>query len=360
MSVPEKFKGFFVEDSEHWSDFKLKEHTPKPFGPHDVDIKIHACGVCGSDVHCISGGWGQQNFPLCVGHEIIGTAVRVGEKVTLIKEGQRVGVGAQIGSCMECKQCKNGNENYCSKWIDTYGAKYEDGTVSQGGYGSWIRAHEYFTFPIPDGLETENVAPMLCAGITVYSPLVRNGAGPGKKVGVVGLGGLGHYAVMLSKALGAETWVISRSDKKKEDAFALGADGYIATASGPDWDKDHKLSFDIIINTANSSEGFDYAKYLGLMDVHGRWISVGLPEGEATAVSNFTLLTNGVLMGGSHLGNRQEMLDMLDLAAKKGIKGWTQSIKISEEGCKEAVTKLRKGDVRYRYVLTGHDEVFGK
>lgn len=241
--------------------------------------------------------------------------------------------------------------------IDTYGSYYPDGTKTQGGYSSHIRAHEYFVFPLPDALETNLAAPMLCAGLTVYSPLVRNGAGPGKKVGIVGLGGLGHFGVMFSKALGAETWVFSRGESKREDALKMGADGYIVTGT-KGWEKEHKMTFDLLICTANSAEGFDLPAYLSTLDVHGRFISVGLPEGSGFQVGAFDFIKNGCLMGSTHLGNRQEVLDMFQLAVKANVKSWIQEIPISEEGCKEAVEKLRKNDVRYRFVLTGFDKAF--
>lgn len=292
--------------------------------------------------------------------EIIGKAIRVGPKVTLIKEGERVGVGAQVYSCGECKQCKNDNETYCQyNLIDTYGSKWPDtGIVSQGGYASHIRVHEHWVFPIPESLPTNIAAPMLCAGITVFSPLVRNGCGPGKKVGIVGLGGLGHFGVMFAKALGAETWAISRSRAKEEDAKKLGADGYIATGE-EGWEKPHLCSFDLIVNCANSSKNFDLAKYISMMDVHGRWISVGLPEEEGQVIKAQNLIKNGVLIGATHLGSRREMLRMLQLAADKGLRSWVEEVQIGEEGLKEAVQRMKKGDVHYRFTLTGYDKVFG-
>jgi len=292
--------------------------------------------------------------------EIIGKAIRVGPKVTLIKEGQRVGVGAQVYSCGTCKQCKNDNETYCQyNLINTYGSKWPDtGIVSQGGYASHIRVHEHWVFPIPEKLETKLAAPMLCAGITVYSPLVRNGCGPGKKVGIVGLGGLGHFGIMFAKALGAETWAISRTRAKEEDAKKLGADGFIAT-SEEGWEKPHLCSFDLIVNCANSSKNFDLAKYLSMMDVHGHFISVGLPEEEGQVIKAQNLISNGVLIGATHLGSRREMLQMLQLAADKDLKPWVEEVQIGEEGLKQAVTRMKKGDVRYRFTLTGYDKVFG-
>jgi len=198
---------------------------------------------------------------------------------------------------------------------------------------------------------------MLCAGLTAYSPLVRNGCGPGKKVGIVGLGGIGHFGLLFAKALGAETWVISRSHAKEADALAMGADGFIATMD-KDWEKDHIMTFDLIINTANSTEGFDLSKYLSLLDVHCRWISVGLPEGAGTEIKNSDFMDNGCLIGASHLGSRKETLSMLQLAADKGIKSWVEEIQIGEKELSEAVQRSRKTDVRYRFTLTGYEKVF--
>lgn len=316
-------------------------------------------------IHTLSGGWGPQHYPLACGHEIVGTALSVGPKVTLIKAGQRVGVGAQIYSCLDCKQCKNNNETYCRNIIlDTYGSLWPDelvngekGIVSQGGYSSHIRAHEHWVFPIPDALDTNIAAPMLCAGLTAYSPLVRNGCGPGKKVGVVGLGGIGHFGVMFAKALGAEVWVISRSHSKEKDALAMGADGYIATQD-KDWTGPHKMTFDLILNTASSNDGFDLPAYLSLLDVHARWISVGLPEGEGQGVKTMDIFGNGALVGASHLGSRKEVLEMLDLAAAKGVKTWVEELPISEDNLKIAMQRVRDNDIKYRFTLTGYDKAF--
>jgi alcohol dehydrogenase (NADP+) len=199
---------------------------------------------------------------------------------------------------------------------------------------------------------------MLCAGLTAYSPLVRNGAGPGKKVGIVGMGGIGHFGLLFSKALGAETWVISRSHSKEADAKKMGADGFLATAD-KDWNVPHKMTFDLIINTASSTENFDLAAYLSLLDVHGKWISVGLPEGSGQEVKAQDFLKNGCLIGASHLGSRKEVLSMLKLAEEKGIESWVEEIPISAEGLKTALTRLHNNDVRYRFTLTDYDKCFG-
>lgn len=173
---------------------RAQQFKLKTFEDRDVDVAIECCGVCASDLHTINGGWGDAPMPLCVGHEVIGKAIRVGKDVKTIKEGDRVGVGAQIQADLTCANCKADQENYCPNAIDTFGAQYSDGTLSQGGYSSHIRAHEYFTFKIPESIPSAVAAPMMCAGLTVYSPLVRLGAGPGKKVAVLGLGGLGKQS----------------------------------------------------------------------------------------------------------------------------------------------------------------------
>ena len=200
---------------------------------------------------------------------------------------------------------------------------------------------------------------MLCAGLTAYSPLVRNGCGPGKKVGIVGLGGIGHFGLLFAKALGAEVWVISRSHAKEADALKMGADGFIAT-SDKDWNKPHVMTFDLIVNTANSFEGWDIDAYLSLLDVHAKWVSVGLPEGEeGIKVRNQTFLKNGCFFGSSHLGSRRETLDMLNLAAEKGIRTWVEEVPISDKNLAQVMQRLHNNDVRYRFCMTNYADQFG-
>lgn len=359
MPYPEQATGFQVDSAETWKTPTKRSFPLKPFGDYDVDIKVEACGICYSDIHTISGGWGAQNFPICVGHEIVGTAVRVGNRVTKIKQGERVGQGAQCFSCGECKQCKHGNENYCPVIkIDTYGDKYPGTDVtSSGGYANYTRAHENWVFPIPDGLKSEYAGPMLCAGLTSYSPLVRNGCGPGKKVGILGIGGIGHFGLIFAKALGAEVWAISRSRAKEADAKKLGADGFIAT-SEKDWEVPHKFSFDVVINTSSSYENFDLAKYLSMMDVHGKFISVGLPEEEGIVIKAQDLIPNGVSLSTSHIGNREEALQMLKLAADKKLEPWIENVEINQKNLEDALQRMAKNDVRYRFCLVGHEKEF--
>ncbi|KAI6778879.1 alcohol dehydrogenase-like protein [Emericellopsis cladophorae] len=357
MSYPEQFSGFQAPSAENWLDFKKGSWKPRPFGDYDVDIEIECCGVCASDKHTISGDWGDCPYPLAVGHEVVGKVLQVGPKVTLAKVGQRVGVGAQVYSCLECRLCKNDNETYCKHQIDAYGAPYLDtGYTTQGGYSSHTRIHEYWVYPIPEKLSSPNAAPMLCAGITVFSPLKRFGAGPGKKVGIVGVGGLGHYAVIFAKALGAETWAISRSRSKEADARKMGADGFIATQE-EGWEKEHEHTFDLIVNTASSFDGFELGKYLSLLNVHGRWNSVGMP-GEGITVHNQDFAGNGCFIGSTHLGSRKEMLEMLQLAADKGIESWVEEIPLSADGLRQAMDKLEKSSVRYRSCMVSYDKAF--
>lgn len=359
MPYPETTTGFAVTDPKKWSTFSKQDIKMKPFEDHDVDVAIDACGVCASDVHTISGGWGEIPTPLIVGHEIIGRAVAVGPKVKGIAVGDRVGVGAQVFADLTCDNCKINQENYCPKSVDTYGAPYEDGSISQGGYASHIRAHEYFVFKIPDNIPDDIAAPMLCAGITTYSPLVRLGAGPGKKIAIVGLGGLGHFAVLWAVALGAEVTVISHTASKKEDAMKMGAKNFINNED-KDWNKPYQFYYDFVLNTVDDLREFDLTNYFSIIKVNGHFHNCGMPD-HSIELKMQDFASNGCYIGTSHIGNRPEMEAMLKLASKQNIKSWVQTIPISEAGCKEAVERVKNNDnVRYRFTLTDFDKQFGK
>lgn len=359
MGYPDTFEGFVVDSKETWNQFHRCELKPKPFGDSDIDVEIECCGVCGSDVHTITGGWGDFEGPLCVGHEVVGKAVKVGKDVKNIKQGDRVGVGAQVWSCLKCDVCKSANENYCPHLVDTYNAKYPDGSTAHGGWANYIRAHEYFTFKIPDGLESHVAAPLLCAGITTYSPLVRAGVGPGKRVGVIGIGGLGHLALQWSSALGAETYALTHSPNKKEDAKKLGAKDAIVTSEEGFADK-WKFKFDFLLNCSNMTHEFDLSSYFSMLKVGGEFHMVGIPEHALPEMKAFDFLGNAAKLTGSHLGNHQEMEAMLQLAADKGIKPMVETLELGEAGCKEAVERVKAGKVHYRFTLTGFDKVFGR
>ncbi|KAF6756228.1 NADPH-dependent alcohol dehydrogenase [Ephemerocybe angulata] len=344
-----QWKGYAVHDTKEWDQFKVVDFKPKQFEDKDVDIKIEYCGVCGSDIHTITGGWGDVHLPLITGHEITGHVVRVGPKVTEFKVGDRVGVGAQVGSCYDCKRCKGGSENYCHKAIHTYNSLYPDGTVSQGGYATAIRANEQFVFRIPAELPLEQASPMMCAGITVYSPLKTNGAGPGKSVGVIGIGGLGHFALQFAKALGSDRVVaFSHSENKKDDAFALGATDFVNTGD-KNWVKDWSDTLDIILCTVDVSHHIPLSDIFATLKVHGRCIMVALPDDALPGINAFDMTTSGVLLGGSHIGSKAEIVEMLELAVKKGVKSYIQMLPMKEAG--KAVQGVKSGKIRYRYVL---------
>ncbi|GJN85281.1 hypothetical protein PLIIFM63780_008845 [Purpureocillium lilacinum] len=364
MGYPDTFEGFCVDGPQTWSTFHRAELTPKPFGERDIDVQIEACGVCGSDVHTITGGWGAYEGPLCVGHEVVGKALRVGRGVQNgVKEGDRVGVGAQVHACLRCKLCTaqpRTEECYCPhEMVDTYNAQYPDGSWAHGGFASHIRAHDFFTFKIPDGLETAAVAPLLCAGITTYSPLARAGVSPGQRVGVVGIGGLGHLGLQWANALGAETYALTHSPRKADDARKLGAKDVIVT-DGKDgsWADAWKYSFDFILNCADATDKFDLPTYFSLLKPGCDFHMVGIPDKPLKELSAGAFAANGAKLTGSHLGNNQEMKDMLQLAADKGVRAWVETIDISEDGCKQAVERLKENKVHYRFTLTGFDKAF--
>ncbi|KAG9120455.1 NADP-dependent alcohol dehydrogenase [Ceratobasidium sp. 392] len=346
------FKGYAIHDHSKWSDFQVVDIKPKQWEEDDVDIAITHCGICGSDVHTLTGGWGQaKGLPLVAGHEIVGIAVRVGsvaaEKAG-IKVGDRVGVGARIHSCGHCRACNLAYENYCPQVIDTYNSLYPDGTLSQGGYSTAIRANHMFVFPIPKELKSERAASMMCGGLTVYSPLVNNGCGPGKKVGIIGLGGLGHYGVLWAKALGAEVYVFSHSARKQEDAKKLGADHFVISE-----DKESMArltgTLDLIISTVDVSEGFPLAEYLKLLFIYGTFINVGVPDTPLPQIIPMDLISNGCRLGGSAIGSKKEALDMMQLAVDKKIEPWIELYPMSK--VKEAVEAMKAGKAKYRFVL---------
>ncbi|KAK6003774.1 hypothetical protein QM012_009545 [Aureobasidium pullulans] len=350
--VPEKFSGWLGHEPEAakgkmvWGEFE-----PKTWEETDVDIKISHCGICGSDIHMLSSGWGPTPYPCCVGHEIVGKAVRVGKEVKNIKVGDRVGVGAQAQSCLECVDCKNGNMTYCKKAVNTYGSVYPNGKdKSYGGYSNYNRTHGAFVVKIPENIESAHAAPMLCGGVTVYSPLVQNGCGPGKTVGIVGVGGLGHFGVLFAKALGADRVVgISRKNDKRDDVLKLGADKYIATGEDKDWAAENARTLDLIICTV-SSEKMPMTEYLSLLKVGGTFIQVGAPDGgNLPPINAFTLIGNGIKVGGSLIGTPKEIEEMLQLAADKGIKPWIEVRPMKEAN--KAILDFEEGLPRYRFVL---------
>jgi len=344
------FKGYAVKDGKQWDKFEVMEYQPKTWTEDDVELAITHCGVCGSDVHTIdASAWGGGNYPIVPGHEIVGNAIKVGSNVKGIKVGDRVGVGAQIYSCFECRACKSDNENYCPHGVDTYNAKYPDNVTTQGGYSTAIRANQQFVFPIPDGLESKHACSMLCAGLTVFSPLKRNGCGPGKKVGVVGIGGLGHYAILFAKAMGAEVYAFTHSDHKKADIEKMGADHVILT-SKKGWEEPLAMTLDMIISTRDSSKDMPLNEFLSTLWIDGPFITVGLPDEDLPSLNVFKLLSNASKVTSSHIGSKVEALEMLQIAADKGVKPWIEEMPMKD--CSKAVRGVKAGKAKYRYVLT--------
>ncbi|MGX1159480.1 putative zinc-type alcohol dehydrogenase-like protein [Arthrobacter sp. SLBN-100] len=315
-------------------------------GPHDVLIEIKFAGICHSDIHTVRGDWGPQQYPLVPGHEIAGIVTEVGSAVTKHAVGDRVGVGCMVNSCRECANCLKGEEQYClNSMVGTYGAVDRDGTITQGGYSSHVIVTEDFVVRIPEGIDLDVAAPLLCAGITTYSPLRHWGAGPGKKVAVVGLGGLGHMAVKLAHAMGADVTVLSQSLKKQEDGLRLGADHYFATSDENTF-KELAGTFDLIINTVSAS--IDISSYLQLLALEGALVNVGAPA-EPLPVNAFALIGGRRSFAGSMIGGIRETQEMLDFCAEHGLGAEIEVI--PAEKINDAYERVLASDVRYRFVI---------
>ncbi len=318
----------------------------RALGGNDVLITVEYAGICHSDIHTVNGDWGPQPFPVVPGHEIVGTVTEVGTDVTRHRAGDRVGVGCMVNSCGRCTNCQNGDEQYClDGMVPTYAGTDRDGTTTQGGYSTHVVVDADYVLSVPDGLDPAGAAPLLCAGITTYSPLRHWGAGPGKKVAIVGLGGLGHMAVKIAHAMGAEVTVLSQSLKKQEDGLRLGADHYFAT-SDPDTFEALAGSFDLIINTVSAS--IDVSAYLGLLNVNGALVNVGAPS-EPLSLNVFALLTNRRSYAGSMIGGIAETQEMLDFCAEHQIGSEVEVI--AADKINEAYERVLASDVRYRFVI---------
>ncbi|MFI9648614.1 NAD(P)-dependent alcohol dehydrogenase [Streptomyces sp. NPDC052040] len=315
-------------------------------GEFDVLIDIKFAGICHSDIHQAREGWGEAIFPMVPGHEIAGVVAEVGSGVTKFKVGDRVGVGCMVDSCRECDNCKAGFEQYCAKgMVGTYNALDKNGEPTYGGYSQKIVVDEGYTVRIPDGLSLDVAAPLLCAGITTYSPLHHWKAGPGKKVAVVGLGGLGHMAVKIAHAMGAEVTVLSQTLRKKDDGLKLGADHYHAT-SDPKTFEELRGSFDLIVSTVSAP--LDFGAYLSLLKSDGALVNVGAPE-EPVSLNLFSLISGRKTLAGSAIGGIRETQEMLDFCAEHGIGAEIELIGASE--INEAYERVLDSDVRYRFVI---------
>ncbi|MEU8848369.1 MULTISPECIES: NAD(P)-dependent alcohol dehydrogenase [unclassified Streptomyces] len=315
-------------------------------GEFDVLIDIKFAGICHSDIHQAREGWGEAIFPMVPGHEIAGIVSEVGSGVTKYRVGDRVGVGCLVDSCRECENCKAGLEQYCTGGnVGTYNAVGKDGEPTYGGYSQKVVVDENFVVRIPDGLSLDVAAPLLCAGITTYSPLRHWNAGPGKKVAILGMGGLGHMGVKIAHALGAEVTVLSQSLRKKDDGLKLGADHYYAT-SDPKTFEELRGTFDLILSTVSAPLNLD--QFLSLLRTDGAFVNVGAPE-EPVALNLFSVIGGRKTLAGSGIGGIQETQEMLDFCAEHGLGAEIELIAASE--INEAYERVLNSDVRYRFVI---------
>ena len=314
-------------------------------GPNDVAVDIKFTGICHSDIHTVRSEWGPASYPVVPGHEIAGVVTEVGSDVTKYKVGDRVGVGCLVDSCRECNSCKSDLEQYCTGMVLTYNAVGRDGALTFGGYSTAIVVDEKYILRIPDNIPLEAAAPLLCAGITMYSPLRHWNAGPGKRVAIVGLGGLGHIGVKLAAAMGAEVTVLSQSLKKMDDGLRLGASHYHAT-SDPDTFNTLAGTFDLIVNTVSAN--LDIAAFLSLLAVDATLVEIGLPE-HPTPLPMFPLAMKRRNLSASLFGGIAETQEMLDFCGTHDIRPEIELIEA--DYVNEAYERVLGSDVRYRFVI---------
>ena len=314
------------------------QYDPGPLGAQEVEIAISHCGICHSDLHLIANDWGISQYPFIPGHEIIGKVSAVGSQVKSLEKGQRAGLGWQSNSCGVCEWCMKGMENLCAEAEGTCVHRH-------GGYADRVRANARFVVPIPEALESENAAPLLCAGITVYNPLRTHGVNPSSRVGVVGIGGLGHLAIQFARAFGAEVTAFSTSTGKEEEVRALGAHNFINSRDLTAM-KDAIGSQDFILNTANADQ--DWGVYIQALRPAGTLCMVGVPPSPVT-VPAFPLISGMRTLAGSPIGSPHRLREMLDVAARHGVKAKTELFPMAKAN--EAIDKVKKNKVRYRAVL---------
>lgn len=314
--------------------------------PHDVVIDIAYAGICHSDIHQARDEWGEGIYPMVPGHEIAGVVSAVGDQVSRYAVGDRVGVGCFVDSCRECENCLAGEEQYCLKGeVQTYNGRQYDGEPTYGGYSTQIVVDENYVLRIPDGVELDVAAPLLCAGITLYSPLRHWNAGPGKQVAIVGMGGLGHMGVKIAAAMSAEVTILSRTLSKQEDGKRLGADHYFATEDESTF-SELAGRFDLIVNTVAAQIPVD--AYLGLLKLDGTMVNVGVPEGPLS-YHGFSLVASRRSLAGSKIGGIRETQEMLDFCAEHGLGADIETISCDQVD--EAWERVVRGDVRYRFVI---------
>ena len=314
------------------------KYEPGELKADEVEVKISHCGVCHSDVHLIDNDWGISRHPFIPGHEIVGAVTAVGSSVTNLKVGERVGIGWQADSCGVCEWCRKGEEHLCANAQPTCVGR-------NGGYSDAIRVNWRFAVPVPEALESENVAPLLCGGITVYAPIRNHGVRPSSRVGIIGIGGLGHMGLQFAKAFGAEVTAFSTSKSKESEARALGAHHFVNTR---ETNAMKKLggSFDLLLSTVNADQ--DWGGYISALRPKGSLCIVGVPP-SPIAMQAFPLVGGQKSLAGSPTGSPSDIAEMLDVAARHNVKAVTE--RFAMEKANEAVTKVKKNQVRYRAVL---------
>ncbi|RNI31840.1 NAD(P)-dependent alcohol dehydrogenase [Hanamia caeni] len=324
--------------------FNFERRDP---GPHDVEIDILYCGVCHTDIHLVNNDWGISVYPMVPGHEIIGRVVSVGEHVKKFKPGDTAGVGCLVDSCRDCEYCNEGLEQYCANgFVLTYSAYEKDGkTITQGGYSSKIVVDERFVLKVDKRLSPEKAAPLLCAGITTYSPLKQWKVGKGHKLAIIGLGGLGHMAIKFGVSFGADVTVLSTHENKRADALKLGAHNFVVTTDEEQL-KTVANTFDFILNTL--SVPHDYNKYVGLLKTGGTMICVGLPT-EPMQVPSFNIVFTRRCIAGSLIGGLPETQEMLDYCAENNITADVEVIPI--QYIQDAYKRIQNSDIKYRFVI---------
>lgn len=325
--------------------FSFERRNPKE---HDIVIDIKYCGICHSDIHQVRDEWGHSTYPMVPGHEIAGVVREVGSKVVKYKVGDHVGVGCFVDSCRKCSSCKQDLDNYCLEGHTmTYNSVERDGSeTTKGGYSDVIVVDENYVLQIPKSIPLDKAAPLLCAGITLYSPLTHWKAGPGKKVGILGMGGLGHMGVKIAVAMGAEVTVFSNSNKKREDALKMGAHNFVVTKDPEIFNK-YSCYFDLIINTISSAD-INMHDYFNLLKLDATLVALGAPE-KPLAISPFPLILMRRNFAGSVIGGIKETQEMLNFCAKHNI---TPEIEVIDPSyVNEAYERVLKSDVRYRFVI---------
>lgn len=314
------------------------KYSVEELGPHEVEVKISHCGVCHSDIHLIDNDWGMSKYPFIPGHEIVGTVTGVGSEVVDRKVGERVGIGWQADSCGICEWCRQGDEHLCAKAQPTCIGR-------NGGYADAVRVNARFAIPVPEVLESENVAPLLCAGITVYSPLRNLLARPSSRVGVVGIGGLGHLGLQFGRAFGCEVTAFSSSQNKEKEARELGAHHFVNTRDNGELKK-VAGSFDLILSTASVDQ--DFQSLITALRPKGTLVVLGVGP-SPLQITGFSLIGGQKAVAGSPSGSPKDLREMLDVAARHGVKAITERFAMKDAN--KAVDKVKKNQVRYRAVL---------